>query len=71
MLHLLKNISYKCWMEISLAQGWLIESYTPSIMYMTYDYIMLIYSKEGDLLKKLHTNSTKIDKIEGNTIFLK
>lgn len=67
---LFKTISYKCWYDISLAQGWFIESYTPSVMYMTYDSIMLIYSREGECLKKIHTSAAKINKIEGNTIFL-
>ena len=47
LVHMLKNISYKCWSDVALAQGWFIESYTPSVMYMTYDYIMIIYSREG------------------------
>lgn len=55
---------------IALAQGWLIESYTPSVMYMTYDHIMVIYSKEGVFLKKISTTSSKINKIEGDTLFL-
>ena len=59
---LLKNISYRCWSGVSLAQGWLIESYTSAILYMTYDYIMIIYTLEGEFLKKIHTNSSKVKK---------
>lgn len=29
---------------------------------MTYDYIMIIYTLEGDLLKKIHTSSSKVKK---------
>lgn len=39
-------------------------------MYMTYDSTMIIYSKEGECLKKIHTSASKINKIEGNTVFL-
>jgi hypothetical protein len=60
---LLKNMSYRCWPGISLAQGWLIESYTAAVLYMTYDYIMLIYTLEGDLLKKINTSSSKVNKM--------
>jgi hypothetical protein len=70
MTKLMKNISYRCWLGISLAQGWLIESYTPSVLYMTYDYNMIIYNLEGDLLKKINTNSSKVKKTEGQTLFL-
>jgi hypothetical protein len=63
-------MSYRCWGGISLAQGWLIESYTSAILYMTYDYIMIIYSTEGVLLKKIHTSSSKVNKTEGQTLFL-
>jgi hypothetical protein len=67
---LLKNISYRCWQGVSLAQGWLIESYTPAVVYMTYDYIIIIYSLEGDLLKKINTNSSKVKQTQGQTLFL-
>jgi len=65
------NISYRCWPNVSLAQGWLIETYTSAVIYMTYDYNMIIYSKEGDLLKKIQTNSSKVDKVSGSILFLK
>jgi hypothetical protein len=70
MTKLMKNISYRCWDKISLAQGWLIESYTPAVMYMTYDYTMIIYDLSGELLKKISTNSSKVKKTEGQTVFL-
>ena len=59
---LLKNISYRCWSGVALAQGWLIEGYISSVIYMTYDYIMIIYTLEGEFLKKIHTNSSKVKK---------
>lgn len=37
---------------------------------MTYDYNMIIYNLEGDLIKKIHTNSSKVKKTEGQTLFL-
>lgn len=70
MTHLLSNMSYRIWPDISLAQGWLIESYTNAVLYMTYDYIMLIYNMEGNLLKKINTSSSKVNKTVGNTLFL-
>lgn len=70
MARLMKSISYRCWEKISLAQGWLIESYAPAVLYMTYDYSMIIYSLGGDLLKKISTNSSKVKKTEGQTLFL-
>lgn len=39
-------------------------------MYMTYDYIMIIYNLEGELLKKINTGSSKVNKTEGQTLFL-
>ncbi len=39
-------------------------------MYMTYDYIMIIYNKDGDFLKRIHTTSSKVSKVEGNIVFL-
>lgn len=67
---LMRNISYRCWTGISLAQGWLIETYTPAVLYMTYDYTMIIYDLAGVLLKKISTSSCKVKKTEGNTLFL-
>jgi hypothetical protein len=69
-LSIFKTISYRYWPGIYLAQGWLIETYTPSVLYMSYDYNMLIYSNEGTFLKKIHTSSSKVNKIENQTIFL-
>ena len=31
---------------------------------------MIIYSTEGVLLKKIHTSSSKVNKTEGQTLFL-
>lgn len=39
-------------------------------MYMTYDYIMIIYNLEGELLKKINTGSSKVNRTEGQTLFL-
>ena len=39
-------------------------------MYMTYDYIMIIYNLEGELLKKINTGSSKVSRTEGQTLFL-
>lgn len=39
-------------------------------MYMTYDYTMIIYDLSGELLKKISTNSSKVKKTEGQTVFL-
>lgn len=40
-------------------------------MYMTYDYIMIIYNLDGELLKKINTGSSKVNRTEGQTLFLK
>lgn len=66
----MKNISYRCWEGIALAQGWLIETYTPAVIYMTYDYNMIIYSLPGEQIKKISTNCSKVKKTEGQTLFL-
>jgi hypothetical protein len=55
---------------VALAQGWLIESYTPAVIYMTYDFLMLLYNTEGELLKKITTSASKVKRVEGETIFL-
>lgn len=39
-------------------------------MYMTYDHTMIIYDLSGELLKKINTNSSKVKKTEGQTVFL-
>lgn len=39
-------------------------------MYMTYDYIMIIYNLEGELLKKINTGCSKVNRTEGQTLFL-
>ena len=66
----LQTICYRCWGGVSLAQGWLIESFTPSSIYMTYDYVMLIYSREGKELKQISTAASKVSKVEGMVLFL-
>ena len=67
---ILRTISYRCWNGVALAQGWLIQSYTPAVIYMTYDFLMIIYNAEGQILKKITTSATKVKRIEGETVFL-
>lgn len=37
---------------------------------MTYDFLMIIYNSEGELLKKITTSASKVKRVEGETIFL-
>ena len=41
------NLSFKTFSEVSLAQGWLITSYTKAFAYLTYDHFLVIFDMKG------------------------
>lgn len=65
-------MTFKNWGNVSLAGGWIITTYTPAEMYLTYDHFIGIFDLEGKLMKKIHSTSTKIDKVgeEENIVYL-
>jgi hypothetical protein len=62
------NLAFKNFLGVSLAQGWIITSYTPCIAYLTFDHFLAIFDTNGVLLKKIHSSSTKINKIGDNGV---
>lgn len=65
------RLAFKNFEGVSLAQGWIITSFTPCIAYLTFDHFLAIFDKNGTLLKKIHSSSTKINNVnEDNIVFL-
>jgi hypothetical protein len=62
------HLSFKNFEGVSLAQGWLITSFTPAIAYLTFDHYLAIYDKNGTLIKKIHSSSSKVNKVSDNNI---
>ncbi len=56
-------MAFKNWGNISLAGGWLITSYTPAEMFLTFDHYIGIFDLDGKILKKIHSQNTQIEKI--------
>lgn len=42
------NLAYKKWQKASIAQGWLITSYLPVTIYLTYDNNLSIINKNDN-----------------------
>lgn len=57
-------MSFKIWENVQLAQGWIITSFTPVIVYLTFDHYLGIFNNEGNLLKKIHVKETKVSKVD-------
>jgi len=47
------NLSYKRWTQVALAQGWLITSYVPVLVYLTYDNLLVVFDHDGGFVKKV------------------
>lgn len=57
------NVSFKNFDGVSLAQGWIMTTYTPADAYLTFDHVLAMFDKEGNLLQNIHSESTKINKV--------
>jgi hypothetical protein len=65
------NLAFKNFPGVSLAQGWIITSYTPAIAYLTFDHYLIIYDTNGNLLKKILSASTRVNKVgDQNVVYL-
>ena len=65
------SMSFKNFEGVSLAQGWIMTSYTPAQAFLTFDHILALFDKEGSLLQSISSESTKINKVcENNVVFL-
>jgi hypothetical protein len=65
------SLTFKNFSGVSLAQGWIITSYTPCFVYLTFDHFLVIFDTNGVMLKKILSSSTKVNNVnENNVVFL-
>lgn len=65
------NLAYKKWQKVSIAKGWLITSYLPVTIYLTYDNsLSIINNNDNELVRKVNLSLAKINKVDGNLVFL-
>jgi Ni,Fe-hydrogenase I cytochrome b subunit len=68
---LLHNLSFKSWHEVSVAQGWLITSFTPVSVYMSLDNCMAIFGETGNLVNKISLKEAKVNRVDQkNVVYL-
>ena len=48
------NLTYRKWENSSLAQGWLISSFNPIVIYLTFYGSLSLINKDGDFIKKIN-----------------
>lgn len=48
------NLAYRKWDNASLAQGWLISTFNPIVIYLTFDGSLSLISKDGDFIRKIN-----------------
>ena len=48
------NLAYRKWDNASLAQGWLISTFNPSVVYFTFDGYLSLIGKVGEFIKKIN-----------------
>lgn len=58
------NLAYKKWQKASIAQGWLITTYLPVTICLTYDNsLSIINNNDNELVRKVNLALARINKV--------